>query len=681
MLEVFGAELILTPGEEGSNGAVRRAQELAAAHPEWCFLYQYGNDANPRAHYEGTGPEILRDCPEITHFVAGLGTSGTLMGTGRYLKEQNADVKVIAIEPPLGERVEGLRNLEDGYIPPVFDQWYGFDDARPQAGRAAARVARVDPPPGQGVRRVRRHLERRGAGRRGQGRRRDRRGHDRLHRLRRRLEVPLAPAPTPTTSTRPSATPRRSSTSETPCRRRQNVRRLTDRAQAFTRSADDNPMSPTSRPAAPAGSLDGSPVTGRVAPFRGRKRAEVTRVRVLRLSVVAALAATDRPASVPLASDARPAAAPRGASSYTAVNPARLADTRAGEPGSDGFERARREHDPRPGHRSCGHPDRRHRRGAEHHERQRSGGCASSRRIPAGIPRPTASSLNVDKPGRIIANLATVQLSHGRRRRSLREPADGPRRRRRRRVRPGRRCRSRRAGSSPSPAAPAACSTPVTAAAPVAARRHQARVARQPRRARRRDRRRRSTSPPSRRSPASGPRTRSACERPLASSLNIDLVGQTRNAQGIVALSPGERVASRCSACRAATWSSTSSAGSPARSRRSRPTDCSSRRARSGCATPATTTRSRRGAARRSSSPPAPSSPASTGQVARRRDEHRDRRAAQRRLRHGVPGRRRPAARGEPQRHGARPDHLQPRDRAGRLTPWRRRCSRSPART
>jgi cysteine synthase B len=127
MLEVFGADLILTPGEEGSNGAVRRAQELAEEHPEWCFLYQYGNDANPRAHYEGTGPEIVRDCPEITHFVAGLGTSGTLMGTGRYLKETVPDVKVIAVEPPVGERVEGLRNLEDGYIPPVFDQWSGSE--------------------------------------------------------------------------------------------------------------------------------------------------------------------------------------------------------------------------------------------------------------------------------------------------------------------------------------------------------------------------------------------------------------------------------------------------------------------------------------------------------------------------------------------------------------------------
>jgi cysteine synthase B len=127
MLEVFGAEIIPTPGAEGSNGAVKRANELAAEHPEWCFLYQYGNDANPRAHYEGTGPEIWQDSPEITHFVAGLGTSGTLMGTGRFLKERNPDVKVIAIEPPQGERVEGLRNLADGYIPPVFDDWGGSE--------------------------------------------------------------------------------------------------------------------------------------------------------------------------------------------------------------------------------------------------------------------------------------------------------------------------------------------------------------------------------------------------------------------------------------------------------------------------------------------------------------------------------------------------------------------------
>ena len=126
-LEVWGAEITLTPGEEGSNGAVRRAQKLADEHPEWVFLYQYANEANPRAHYEGTGPEIWRDCPEITHFVAGLGTTGTLMGVGRYLKEQNPEVKVVAIEPPLGERVEGLRNLDEGYIPPVYEKWGGPD--------------------------------------------------------------------------------------------------------------------------------------------------------------------------------------------------------------------------------------------------------------------------------------------------------------------------------------------------------------------------------------------------------------------------------------------------------------------------------------------------------------------------------------------------------------------------
>ena len=127
MLEIMGAEIILTPGEEGSNGAVKRALALAEEHPDWCLIYQYGNDANPRAHYEGTGPEIWRDVPDITHFVAGLGTSGTLMGTGRYLKEQNPDIQIVAVEPPLGERVEGLRNMDEGYIPPVFEDWNGFD--------------------------------------------------------------------------------------------------------------------------------------------------------------------------------------------------------------------------------------------------------------------------------------------------------------------------------------------------------------------------------------------------------------------------------------------------------------------------------------------------------------------------------------------------------------------------
>ncbi|WP_436792802.1 PLP-dependent cysteine synthase family protein [Actinospongicola halichondriae] len=127
LLEIMGAELIMSPGAEGSNGAVKRAEQLANEHPDWVWLYQYANEANPRAHYEGTGPEILRDVPEITHFVAGLGTSGTLMGVGRYLKEQDSSIKVIAIEPPLGERVEGLRNMDEGYIPPVFEKWGGLE--------------------------------------------------------------------------------------------------------------------------------------------------------------------------------------------------------------------------------------------------------------------------------------------------------------------------------------------------------------------------------------------------------------------------------------------------------------------------------------------------------------------------------------------------------------------------
>jgi cysteine synthase B len=125
MLAVFGAEIIVTPGAEGSNGAVKRAEAMALQNPDWCFLHQYENESNPIAHYETTGPEIWRDCPEVTHFVAGLGTTGTLMGVGKYLKEKNKDVKIIAVEPPIGERVEGLRNLDDGYIPPVFEKWHG----------------------------------------------------------------------------------------------------------------------------------------------------------------------------------------------------------------------------------------------------------------------------------------------------------------------------------------------------------------------------------------------------------------------------------------------------------------------------------------------------------------------------------------------------------------------------
>lgn len=127
LLEVYGAEIIPSPGGEGSNGAVRRAQVLAEEHPEWVFLYQYGNEANPLAHYRTTGPEIWADVPDITHFVAGLGTSGTLLGCGTFLKEQNPEIKLFAVEPPSGEVVEGLRSLDDGYIPPVFEKWGGYD--------------------------------------------------------------------------------------------------------------------------------------------------------------------------------------------------------------------------------------------------------------------------------------------------------------------------------------------------------------------------------------------------------------------------------------------------------------------------------------------------------------------------------------------------------------------------
>jgi cysteine synthase B len=120
LLEIFGAEVIPSPAAEGSNGAIRVAKELAK-ESDVVFLYQYGNAANPKAHYEGTGPEIWADCPEVDAFVAGLGTSGTLMGVGRYLKEQKPTVKIVAVEPPAGEDVQGLRSLDEGYIPPIFD--------------------------------------------------------------------------------------------------------------------------------------------------------------------------------------------------------------------------------------------------------------------------------------------------------------------------------------------------------------------------------------------------------------------------------------------------------------------------------------------------------------------------------------------------------------------------------
>ena len=126
-LEVWGAEIISSPASEGSNGAMRRAQEMAEEHPDWFFPFQYGNSANPQAHYEATGPEIYKDLPEITHFIAGLGTAGTLMGVGTYLKEQNPEISIWAIEPPAGEMVDGLKNIDEGFIPPVFTDWDGYD--------------------------------------------------------------------------------------------------------------------------------------------------------------------------------------------------------------------------------------------------------------------------------------------------------------------------------------------------------------------------------------------------------------------------------------------------------------------------------------------------------------------------------------------------------------------------
>jgi [CysO sulfur-carrier protein]-thiocarboxylate-dependent cysteine synthase len=122
LLELYGAALEFTPGELGSNGAIRRAKELVAAHPERFYMpFQYGNAENPGAHYATTAPEILRDLPSITHFVAGLGTGGTLTGTGRRLKEDKPGVQVIAAEPHPGDGVQGLRSLDEGFIPPVLD--------------------------------------------------------------------------------------------------------------------------------------------------------------------------------------------------------------------------------------------------------------------------------------------------------------------------------------------------------------------------------------------------------------------------------------------------------------------------------------------------------------------------------------------------------------------------------
>ncbi|PZS28402.1 MAG: cysteine synthase B [Pseudonocardiales bacterium] len=121
LLEMFGARIISSPAAGGSNQAVATAKALAEHYPDWVMLYQYGNPANAQAHYEGTGPEILHDLPTITHFVAGLGTTGTLMGAGRYLREKVPDVSIIAAEPRYGELVYGLRNIDEGFVPELYD--------------------------------------------------------------------------------------------------------------------------------------------------------------------------------------------------------------------------------------------------------------------------------------------------------------------------------------------------------------------------------------------------------------------------------------------------------------------------------------------------------------------------------------------------------------------------------
>jgi cysteine synthase B len=141
LLQMWGAEIVTSPAQGGSNEAVRVAKMLAEEHPDWVMLYQYGNPANAQAHYDGTAPEILSDLPTITHFVAGLGTTGTLMGAGRYFREHKPEVRIVAAEPRYGELVYGLRNLEEGFVPELYDET--LIDARLSVGpRDAVRRTR-----------------------------------------------------------------------------------------------------------------------------------------------------------------------------------------------------------------------------------------------------------------------------------------------------------------------------------------------------------------------------------------------------------------------------------------------------------------------------------------------------------------------------------------------------------
>jgi cysteine synthase B len=122
LLEMYGASIVDSPGALGSNGAVALARKMAADDARYVMPDQYANPSNPRAHYETTGPEILADCPDISVFVAGLGTGGTLMGVGRRLREERPGVRVIAAEPMPGEAVQGLRSLDEGFVPEILDE-------------------------------------------------------------------------------------------------------------------------------------------------------------------------------------------------------------------------------------------------------------------------------------------------------------------------------------------------------------------------------------------------------------------------------------------------------------------------------------------------------------------------------------------------------------------------------
>ena len=148
LLRMWGAEIVPSPAAGGSNEAVRVAKAMAAEHPEWVMLYQYGNPANADAHYRTTGPELLADLPTLTHFVAGLGTTGTLMGVGRYLRERVPGVEIVAAEPRYGELVYGLRNLDEGFVPELYD--------------ASVLTTRFSVGPRDAVRRMRELLEQEG---------------------------------------------------------------------------------------------------------------------------------------------------------------------------------------------------------------------------------------------------------------------------------------------------------------------------------------------------------------------------------------------------------------------------------------------------------------------------------------------------------------------------------------